>query len=251
MNKLQQIFAFLKHNHQWNDAFQLREYKRYLSHCRTPKERIIALLHMVAHTQSSPKLEALAGFWEHLEAAPWKSDAPSLVELTDFIQQKGLLIILNHGPWDRLFRALSSVSGWGPKTAALFVKCVIQLHRSAHIELHFLADAHSAGHINESDRIYLPVDAVIKRISLEAASLGLGQSFDSMNSALFTAGFTPDDMLIWDDLWFWGFFSQNSSRTARTVGWNEARFWGQLSTPKDDVDAVRKKSAKFLALLSA
>jgi uncharacterized protein YbgA (DUF1722 family) len=69
MDKLHQVFKFLSRNHHWNAAFQINEYRRYLSRWETPKQRINVLLHMVAHTQSSPKLETLAAFWQHMEAA--------------------------------------------------------------------------------------------------------------------------------------------------------------------------------------
>jgi hypothetical protein len=249
MNTLQNLYAFLEANRKWNRAFQFREYRRHLSDCADAKARITALLHMVAHTQSAPKLGSLAEFWKHLEKANWKS-APSLTELTEFIQQKSRLVTLSKTPWDRLFRALSTVPGWGPKTAALFVKCAIQLHRSKHTELHFLSDPHSARRFAPPDRVYLPVDAVIKRISLEISVVGLGETFDSINDKLH-AQYSPDQMLVWDDLWFWGFFTQNSSKSNRSLGWNEARFWGLLSTSKKDVKLVEQKCVEFLTLLEA
>ncbi|WP_413194461.1 hypothetical protein [Pararobbsia alpina] len=134
-------------------------------------------------------------------------------------------------------------------SAADIVKCVINLHRFELRELHFLRDETVAQTLGVKDRIYLPVDAVIKRISKEIPLAGLGNSFDSVNKALQKANYASADMLVWDDLWFWGFFSQNSSSVDRPLGWNEARFWGQLSTPKANVREIKRTCEKFLRLL--
>jgi hypothetical protein len=173
-----------------------------------------------------------------------------LIELAEYIQQRSQLVIVSAEPWDRLFRVLLNVAGWGPKTAALFVKCVVNVHRSDVTELHFLRDATIAQTLAAKDRIYLPVDAVIKRIFKEIAMAGVGNTFDSINGVLQKANYSAEDMLVWDDLWFWGFFSQNSSSVERSLGWNAARFWGQISTPKADVREIRRQCETFLRLLN-
>lgn len=124
----------------------------------------------------------------------------------------------------------------------------MKIHRSRHRHLHFLRDAEYAHSIGPDDMLYLPVDAVIRRISREIPSAGLGDTFDSINSALRKAEYRSEDMLVWDDLWFWGFFSQDSSSKSRTLGWNAGRFWGQLSAPKGDIEVVRGKFEEFLRL---
>jgi hypothetical protein len=229
MGTITKVFKFLEHNHQWNEAFQAAEYKKCLTHCMDAKERLNALLHMIAHTQSSPKLGKLGEFWKKIETAPWKKNGFSLLQLTEYLEQINRSGTNSLAPWKRLFYALSNVDGWGPKTAALFVKCVIRLHRSEHSELHFLSDIESAYVLGHNDQIYLPVDAVILRIFRESAFADMGKSFYPINAALQRERYTAEDMLVWDDLWFWGFFSQNSSGSERTFGWNAARFWGQLS----------------------
>ncbi|BBU30375.1 hypothetical protein BTHE68_41090 [Burkholderia sp. THE68] len=142
-----------------------------------------------------------------------------------------------------------NVPGWGPKTSALFVKCVIKLHRSKCDDSHFLEEADAAEIFGKDDRVFLPVDAVIKRISQAIPAAGLGTSFDSMNARLCAAGFIAEDMLVWDDLWFWGFLTQNSSTKERVMAWNEPRFWGQLSMPKSKIDEIKRECETFLALL--
>ncbi|MBF3494901.1 hypothetical protein ISF74_07830 [Burkholderia pseudomallei] len=251
MNKLDKLYHFLAANHHWNETFQTDEYKKCLTHCSTAKQRLIALLHMVAHTQSEPRLESLAEFWRHLEAAPWTHRAPSLLELTVYIEKAGSPYANSAGPWDRIFHALNNIDGWGPKTAALFVKCIIGLHRASRGDLYCLQDIEIAHSLNDSDRLYLPVDAVIRRV-FEACQLPrMGKSFYPINATLFRAGYKAEQMLVWDDLWFWGFFTQNSSGEDRSLGWNEARFWGQLSTPKSDVKTIRTLCEKFLKIIMA
>jgi hypothetical protein len=251
MKKLDVLYKFLSENHSWNESFQANEYKRCLSHCSTAKERVIALLHMIAHTQSKPKLGPLAQFWRHLEDAPWTRSAPSLLELTVYIEKAGSPCALTTGAWERLFHALNNINGWGPKTAALFVKCIIGVHRADCANLHFLKDAEIARSIHALDRVYLPVDAVIRRIFEARELTTMGKSFYPINAALFRAKYTAEQMLIWDDLWFWGFFTQDSSSKARPLGWNEARFWGQLSTPKSDVEIIQPLCERFLEIVES
>jgi hypothetical protein len=251
MSKIEKIYQFLSENHHWNETFQLEEYKICLTHCSTAKHRLIALLHMVAHTQSKPKLGSLATFWEHLEDAPWTRRAPSLLEFTAYIEKRGSPYADSTGPWDRLFQALKNVKGWGPKTAALFIKSIIGLHRSNLAYLYCLKDAECARSFDDADRIYLPVDAVIRRVFEACRVTPLGKSFYPINATLYRAGYTAEQMLVWDDLWFWGFFTQDSSSGGRKIGWNKARFWGQLSAPKSEVETIHALSKKFLKIVMA
>lgn len=250
MKQLDRLYQFLEKHHQWNLAFQTREYCRYLTHCETPKQRLITLLHMVAHTQSKPKLGLLADFWRYLEGFDWDHKTPSLEDLTTAIEKAGRPSTVHVGPWDRLFHSLSSVHGWGPKTSALFVKALIGLHRTALTDLYCIRDVATSQTILGSDRIYLPVDAVIRRVFRTPELQRLGETFGPINRALYKAGYTPEQMLVWDDLWFWGFFTQNSSTNDRVMGWNEARFWGQLSSPKTDRQKLRNLCQGFLQIVN-
>ena len=250
MKRLDRLYRFLEKHHQWNIAFQTSEYSRYLTHCETPKQRLIALLHLVAHTQSQPKLGPLADFWRHLEGIDWGRKAPWLEDLTAVIEKAGSPSTVHVGPWDRLFHSLNSVDGWGPKTSALFVKALIGLHRTARTDLYCIRDEAAAQVIADSDRIYLPVDVVIRRVFKTPELQELGKTFGPINTALYKAGYTPEQMLVWDDLWFWGFFTQDSSTDDRVMGWNEARFWGQLSSPKADLPEVRELCRRFLQIVN-
>ena len=249
MKQIDRLYQFLEMHHKWNIEFQAGEYSRYLTHCETPKQRLITLLHMVAHTQSQPKLAPLANFWRHLEGVGWEHEIPSIEGLTIAIEKVGSPSTSHVGPWDRLFHALNSVDGWGPKTSALFVKALIGLHRTEHANLHCIQDVAAHQVIADSDRVYLPVDAVIRRVFNTPGMQKLGKTFYPINTALQKI-YTPEQMLVWDDLWFWGFFTQNSSTADRTIGWNEARFWGQLSSPKAKILEVQTLCNKFLQIVN-
>ena len=62
-------------------------------------------------------------------------------------------------------------------------------------------------------------------------------------------------MLIWDDLWFWGFITQRSAPKShgggRTVGWNEGKYWSIPHAPRqpDDIAEIMRLSREFLAHL--
>jgi len=246
--RINELFLFIKSRRAWNTRFQLAEYRRCLSACDSAHQRIVALMHMVVHTQSKPKLSALATFWQWMNSAPWGNRAPTLVELIDFIERTEAHSHVAVGPWDRLFRALEAIDGWGPKTAALFVKCVINLHRSNLNELHFISDVEAARGI-DSDRVYLPVDAVIRAIFSAVAEVSATVSVHALNTFLRDLGYGPEDILLWDDLWYWGFFTQNSSSKKRVFGWNPARFWGELSAPKADIHILEEECTAFSELM--
>ena len=64
-------------------------------------------------------------------------------------------------------------------------------------------------------------------------------------------------MLIWDDLWYWGFFTQRSIKTtngevnsgyARQFGWNKDKFWAQFSSQKKDEQKIKVLAERFLDL---
>ena len=149
--------------------------------------------------------------------------------------------------WGHLFELLRLIPGWGDKTAALFVKATIKLHNDRNIskKYHFWSDAS----LKKSSLIsspYLPVDRVIEKIFEELKHPN--PKFKLINDILIN-NYSSNEMLIWDDLWFWGFFTQNSSGKKRVMGWNSGKFWGQISTPKNTEHHVKRVAEKFIGLL--
>ncbi len=238
------IFQFLVENHLWNEEFQRREYQNALQYLDFPKQRLTKLFHCTAYTQAKPRLVELGIFWRRL----YEFDDRGKISISDcasFLEKHHGWIQAAEGPWDRLFQALKEHPGWGKKTAALFVKAAIQVHRGP-TELQFFEDANGASSPLLADRIYLPVDAVITYIFKHLSGRNMG--FDAINLFL-SQNYTAEELLIWDDLWFWGFFTQRSTSKKRYLEWNPDKFWAQLSSPKSDQKTVANLSRQFIRLL--
>ena len=124
------------------------------------------------------------------------------------------------------------------------MKSVIEVHRGP-LALHFLANPEVALSLEADDRLYLPVDAVITDVF---RALGLASpSFQSVNEALHES-YSAEQMLVWDDLWYWGFFTQVSDGKTRKFAWNQDRFWCQASAPKAAEAEVRKLGEQFIRI---
>jgi len=242
--KTKRIFAFLKLNSSWNDAFQKKEYLRTLAHCQSDSERLRHLLFATVYTQAKPKMTELAAFWRGVHGFE-ASKGPSLVQFTESLEKRFEPKTLGIGPWERLFWALNATPGWGPKTSALFVKAAIRLHQGQR-EFHFWHDSNVTKTALNTDRIHLPVDAVITDIFRR---MGLARAnFRSINEHL-SSNYSATEMLVWDDLWYWGFFNQIGSGAQRTLGWNPDKFWSQISAPKSDENQIKQLSEQFIRLI--
>lgn len=252
--RAKRLFAFLEEHKQWNKDFQAREFTHCLAGCANERERLIRFLHWNVNTQSSPDMDALCQFWQTLHGATAKETA-SLEAFTNFLARnvKGSAATQADaspknqlpGKWEALFTCLRAQPGWGVKTTALLVKGVIQLHRGP-APLHFWPDATPSTAPLEGNKPYLPVDQVILRIFKE-----LGHPCpreDNINKAL-RERYSAEEMLIWDDLWFWGFFTQRGGGLDRELGWNPGKFWNQLSAPKEKEAELQLLAERFLGLL--
>jgi len=243
---LEHLFAFLRANHQWNSDFQQRELARHLTHCTSPNQRLQTLLHVAVTTQTKPRIGKLSRFWRALaQFSP--SDEHTQEEFVAFLEREGGTMRPDAGHWHRLYCALLSQPGWGRKTAALFVRTVVQLHRGRSTH-HFWPDG-AVATIADPDCIYLPVDKVIINI-FAATGVVSRPDFDSVNKLLL-ASYDPEEMLVWDDLWFWGYFTQNAQGDTRTFGWNSDKFWCEPSAPKESEPQLKVLGEQFLSLIQA
>lgn len=243
LHLLTRLFTFLRENHRWNLAFQRSEYWCNLAPCRSDRERLQSLLNMAVNTQSAPKLGKLASFWRDMHEFS-REKAPTRAQFCEFLECRSAVKIQWTGPWDRLFQALSVQKGWGPKTAALFVKSAIVVHADADTQdIHFWQDE---GDIvpTDCDRVYLPVDRVIMHI-FEQLNVTQPLNFASINKMLI-AHYSPTEMLIWDDLWFWGYFTQDAQGDKRVTGWNSDKFWCQRASPVDSEEEVQRLALRFI-----
>ncbi len=256
---LRRIFRFLESNTCWNHEFQNYEFRRSLAYCAgrpNPKRaRLEELLRGTAATQSKPSMRLLRPFWVSFHKLD-ASGVSSMEAFTTELERIHGRTTTATGPWHRLYSALSAHGGWGPKTSALFVRNVIKIHRGES-SLHFWSDAkkRSASPFSE-DCVYLPVDRVIENLF---GMLGMkSPGFDKVNALLHWT-FEADEMLIWDDLWFWGFFTQfvekaptaaGDSRRAnpRSMRWNSDKFWCKVATPKESEAELTELGKQFIKL---
>ena len=105
------------------------------------------------------------------------------------------------------------------------------------------------------DRLYLPVDSVITHIFDKHLSADARWNFSRINDYLWKRPFSSDEILIWDDLWFWGFTAQDSSKrdgeAERATKWNEAIAWSLQCLPKEKISEIRSLAEKFVRLLNS
>jgi hypothetical protein len=157
-----------------------------------------------------------------------------------------------NGIWGRMYDSLIMQPDWGQKTSALFVKNVFNVHKRMP-EYVFWKDVPTE--FSENDKIYLPVDKVIMEI-FSVMGCPWKSNFYNINSYLIQR-YSPRQMIQWDDLWFWGFFSQwaksnpDSSRSgsSRTFGWNSDKYWCQLASEKDKEEEVKSLTIDFLSII--
>ena len=236
-DKLNNIFNFLNANRQFNHALQDRFYQSVISPYNNTTEKVVSLLYHIANTQSQPKIDSLASFYKKIF-----QDTSCMTSMQFFIDK------INPGQplsFDSLYNGLKNQKGWGNKTAALFSKIIYHLHNGYYSEnLKIWADVPK--NIAENDDFYLPVDAVIIAI-FKKLDNSTKWDFDKVNKTLKTK-FNIQQIEVWDDLWFWGFITQNGSGDNRIFEWNENKYWALKEsdkTPKNIIK-IKEKADEFL-----
>lgn len=153
-NRLQEIFDFLINNRGYNHILQERYYRNIIAPFDKVADKVISLLYHIANTQSQPKIDTLAIFYKKVHI-----DIEKLESFNGFLRS-----IKTNGEitndYNGLFQSMRKQSGWGDKTAALFVKSIYHLHNNKYSpELKIWNDVPI--YISKDDDFYLPVDAVI------------------------------------------------------------------------------------------
>jgi hypothetical protein len=244
-DNLSQLFDFLKSNRSFNKEVQHSFYKHVISPYKSPNDRAISLLHHVANTQSQPNIDKLAVFYKLIQ--------DNYCELSNF---SGFLSVLNVNKttinltYSDVFNKLHELSGWGKKTAALFVKSIYHLHNGDYDhDLQIWNDAPRI--INCDEPFYLPADAVIQFI-FEALKVNCKYDFDGINNYLHKSNLYPGNIMeIWDDLWFWGFITQKGGGDKRKIEWNENKYWSLLHTNKTQkqIGQIKRKAGEFIDII--
>lgn len=230
------IYRFLVSNRNFPLALQTKHREANLVSFTTIPEKVFSLLHDTYYTQSQPKLDKAKLFFEKVFNE--KDCLSSFHQFSNFLGNYNVKT-----PYQSLFEGLGNQPGWGDKTSALFVKNIYYLHHLPQMShLRFWNDVPS---LTEGDRLYLPVDAVIKDI-MGRFDKTLN-SFWGINEHLANYG----SMDIWDDLWFWGFFTQKGSKSPRVLEFNTGKYWLDLSTSKDKktIEEIEQKCIEFITLL--
>jgi len=241
-NKLKEIFDFLSANREYNHSFQERFYKSVLIPYDTSKDKVISLLYHIANTQSQPRINKLANFYKGII-----SENNCFDSFANFISK-----INPDRPqvcFENLFNGMQRQDGWGEKTAALFTKSIFHLHNGNYsASLKIWTDVPNT--ISEVDGFYLPVDVVIRSI-FNKLNNTKNVTFDNINKTL-KSKYTRQQIEVWDDLWFWGFITQNSSGDQRVFKWNENKYWALKESDKNPkmIFEIKNKAELFLKIIT-
>ena len=201
-----------------------------------PRERVRLLLDRAVNSQSQPKLDKVADFWK------------SAHQRNDYLDSfGGFLAFIDRKAHPDLVMALAKQSGWGPKTSALFVRNLWMAGSESDLASLIWSDLDLS-----QERLYLPVDTVILNIFSQIDE-SKKWGFHSINKLLQGLNYSAQDMLVWDDLWFWGFINQRSvpGSNQRKFEWNEAKYWSIFTAPRDakTIKELKALSKKFVNLM--
>jgi hypothetical protein len=240
-DRLQNIYTFLHENRQFNHSLQDGIYKSVISPYNDTTDNVISLLYHIANTQSQPKIDSLASFYKSIF-----NDKNCMTSMKKFIDKINPDQPLN---FDSLYNGMKNQDGWGKKTAALFSKSIFHLHNGHYTKnLQIWNDVPKT--ISVSDNFYLPVDAVIIAIFKKLDNSN-NWDFDKVNKKL-KESYNGQQIEVWDDLWFWGFITQNGSGDNRTFKWNENKYWALKESDKnpETIRTIKAKTQDFLNLLT-
>jgi len=239
--QIEKLFEFISNNRQYNKTLQQRFYRSTLLSYESEKEKMISLLYGIANTQSQPKIDNLAEFFKFIF-----NDINCLSSFTQLIQKIAPGKPIN---FESLFDGMVKQKGWGQKTSALLSKSIYHLHNGEYSkELKIWDDVPQE--IGKEEKFYLPVDAVIISI-FNKINHSISWNFDKINSTL-NKKYIGQQIEIWDDLWFWGFITQNGTGGNRKFEWNENKYWALKESDKNQnvIKEIRLKADEFLNILN-
>ncbi len=240
-DRIEKLFKFISNNRKYNKALQERYYRSIILPYKDEKEKIISLLYHIANTQSQPKIDKLSEFYKSIITE--ENSLKSFKEFVVKINPNG------KSNFESVYKGMLNQKGWGPKTSALISKSIFHLHNGQYSEdLKIWNDVPKL--IDENDSFYLPVDAVIIAI-FKKLDNSIKWDFDKINKTLETK-YKGQQIEIWDDLWFWGFITQNGSGDNRAFEWNENKYWVLKESDKDKIkiEEIKNKCQEFLEIFN-
>jgi len=237
-DNLASIFDFLSKNRMYNKAYQQRYYHSILSSCNTSQERLISLLYNIAKTQNQPNINYQSEFFKKIYQNI--NLLNSFASFITFLKKDEMANFIG------LFNAIKSQPSWGDKTSALFVKSIYHLHCEDYgLNLKIWDDVPER--ILENDRLFLPVDKVIMQIFKRLDDKNTW-NFKTINDLLYKS-YKGSAIEIWDDLWFWGYFTQKvvKDSTNRKIEWNEEKYWANFESDKSEtmIKEIKTLTDKF------
>lgn len=238
-DKLNEIFIFLKKNRIYNKELQIKFYSNSVLSFEKKEDKIISILYNIASTQSQPKIDKLAEFYKFIF-----EDFKALNSFKNFINRINPNQVANY---ENLYVGMNKQKGWGNKTSALFVKTIFHLHNDEYPEnLKIWNDVPNV--IANEDNFYLPVDAVI--IAIFTKLKKQNWDFKKINDLL-KLSYKKFEIEIWDDLWFWGFITQEGSGVERDFKWNENKYWMIKESDKnfEKIQEIKEKAEEFLQII--
>ena len=238
-DRIEKLFKFISNNREYNKALQERYYRSIILPYKDEKEKIISLLYHIANTQSQPKIDKLSEFYKSII-----TEENSLKSFKEFV-----LKINPNGKsnFESVYKGMLNQKGQRQKTSALISKSIFHLHNGHYSEdLKIWNDVPKL--IDENDSFYLPVDAVIIAIFTKLDN-SIKWDFDKINKTL-EKKYKGQQIEVWDDLWFWGFITQNGSGENRVFEWNENKYWVLKESDKEKIkiEEIKNKCHEFLEI---
>ncbi|KWF00485.1 hypothetical protein WL80_02510 [Burkholderia ubonensis] len=235
-----ELYAFLVEHHNVNEAIQQGFIGESLSPA-TVGDRALLLMHKALQTQSKPRLDPICEFFTEIRDQRAHGDFPTFHQ---HVTEGGKLGLVD---------GLALQPGWGAKTAALFVRNLAYIESTPTLRAKFWRDTR----VLEGDQLRLPVDAVILTIfEALARRIAWTKAISAPNVGRYfhhDLGYRDEELLIWDDLWFWGFVTQKTVEGRRELGWNESKYWAVPHAPRDrrSIKHIKQCSERFLRLIGA
>ncbi len=210
-----------------------------LCHQNSSQGKAIALLYNIANSQSQPKIDLLANFYRHVV-----NNTNRLSTFSGFVE---VVTGQSSRRYEDFFKGLKAKPGWGNKTAALLSKVIFNLHSGDYCGgLKIWEDAPKN---LKDDRIHLPVDTVIIEVFKRLGCTN--PTFLSINHEI-QKYWSGSDVIVWDDLWFWGFITQKGPKGSKVLEWNPNKYWALEHSDKDAsvFQKIEEESKTFLSLLA-
>jgi len=243
--KLNSIFLFLKNSKEFSNIERKFYYKFLFGGCDNKTERFNRLVYSVFNSSSQPNLDQFLDSYLILINS-WKKCSGSLLKFID---------VNNHvdDPYNKLFMQLNNLKGWGPKISALFVKHIIKIHNEPDLTKYKIFEESLKVSSNGRDKIYLPVDAVIEYVfsQIDKSEKKIKPSFKNINHFL-QQQYCAEDLIIWDELWYWGFIGTKGPRNNRKLDWNLPKYISLegVSKTDQDIEQIKTKTEEFINVIN-